>query len=130
MDLGLGKKPPVQKKQQGFDQAKLYLWIKALESKVNNLLREVDLLKNDFITKNNQLRKDFKTMNEDMLDTKHKQERTLQKMDLIVKELKKTAGIEEVTTLKKYMEFWNPMTFVTQKDLDREIESRLIEKHK
>ncbi len=130
MDFNLGKNAPVQKQEQGFDQAKLYLWVKALEGKVNNLLREVDLLKNDFITKNNQLRKDFKTMNEDLLSTKQEQEQTLQKMNLIIKELKRTAGIEEVTTLKKYMEFWNPMTFVTQKDLDRAIESRMIEKHK
>tara|TARA_Y100000310_G_scaffold92989_1_gene90566 strand:- start:865 stop:1251 length:387 start_codon:yes stop_codon:yes gene_type:complete len=123
----MAKPPPVQ---QGFDQAKLYLWVKALEGKVNNLLREVDLLKNDFITKNNQLRKDFKTMNEDTLKIKHEQEQTLQKMNLIIKELKKTAGIEEVTTLKKYMEFWNPMSFVTQKDLNRAIEARATEKHK
>jgi hypothetical protein len=46
-------------------------------------------------------------------------------MDLVVRELKRTAGIEEVQTLKKYVEFWNPMNFVTQRDLDKAIESKL-----
>ena len=119
MDLTLGKKTQLQQQEQTFDPAKLYLWFKALETKVNNLLREVDILKNDFSSKTNQLRRDVKALNEDLLETKREQEQALQKMDLIIKELKKTAGMEEVAVLKKYMEFWNPMSFVTQKDLER-----------
>ena len=118
--------PPVE---SGFDNAKLYLWVKGLEGKVNNLLRETDLLKNDFIRKNNQMRKDMKSLSEDVIDMKHAQEKTLQKMDLIIKELKKTAGIEEVMTLRKYVDFWNPINFVTQRDLDRAIETKLNEKN-
>jgi hypothetical protein len=117
--------PPVQ---SGFDNAKIYLWVKGLEGKVNNLLRETDLLKNDLIRKNNLMKKDMKILTNDVLDMKHNQEKTLQKMDLIIKELKKTAGIEEVMTLRKYVDFWNPINFVTQRDLDRAIETKLNEK--
>jgi len=113
---------PAPQQPQDFDLAKLYLWVKALEGKVNNMLREVDLLKNDFINKNSQLKKDLKIFNEELLETRREHQQTLQKMDLIIQELKQTAGIEEVTTLKKYLEFWNPMNFVTQKDLDRALE--------
>ena len=113
--------PPVS----GFDSAKLYVWVKGLESKVNNLLREVDVLKNDFINRANKLNKDFKTLNDDMVELRHEQEKMDQKIVLIIKELKQTAGMEEVTTLKKYLEFWNPLNFVTQKDLEKAIESKL-----
>ncbi len=109
----------------GFDNAKLYVWVKGLESKVNNLLREVDILKNDFINRANKLNKDFKTLNDDMVELRHEQEKMDQKMVLIIKELKQTAGIEEVMTLKKYVEFWNPLNFVTQKDLEKAVESKL-----
>jgi hypothetical protein len=129
MDLNFGgkakKEEQQQPEQQGFDPAKLYLWVKALESKINNLLREVDLIKNDFIKKNNEVRKELKTFNEDLLDSKHKQDKTIEKIDLIIKELKQTAGVEEVQTLKKYMELWSPLNFVTQRDLDRRIEEKL-----
>ena len=109
----------------GFDPAKLYVWVKGLESKVNNLLREVDLIKNDFIKKQNNVKKDLKTVNDDLLELKRNQDKMLEKMDLIIKELQRTAAVEEVQVIKKYLEFWNPMTFVTQRDLDRAIQARM-----
>lgn len=124
MDLGMKKKPAVVQQPSGFGEAKLYVWVKGLESKLNTLMREVDILKNDLIKKNENLRKNMKVLNEDLLETKHQQEKTLQKMDLIIKELKQTAGIEEVQTIKKYIEFWNPINFVTQDDLDKALEAK------
>ena len=125
MDFG-SKKPAAQPEQQGsFDQAKLYLWVKALEGKVNNLMREVNMIKNDFIKKSNDLKKDMKGISVDLLEFKHDHENTIWKIDLIIKELKQTAGIEEVQTLKKYLELWSPMNFVTQKDLERMVEQKL-----
>jgi hypothetical protein len=125
MDFG-SKKPAAQPEQQGsFDQAKLYLWVKALEGKVNNLMREVNMIKNDFIKKSNDLKKDMKGISVDLLEFKHDHENTIGKIDLIIKELKQTAGIEEVQTLKKYLELWSPMNFVTQKDLERMVEQKL-----
>ncbi|MEK6809226.1 MAG: hypothetical protein AABY40_00995 [Nanoarchaeota archaeon] len=118
--------PPVS----GFDSAKLYVWVKGLESKANNLLREVDVLKNDFINRANKLNKDFKTLSDDLMEIRHEQEKMNQKMTLIISELKQTAGAEEVMTLKKYLEFWNPLNFVTQRDLEKAIETKLAEKGK
>lgn len=110
-----------------FDNAKLYVWVKSLEAKVNNLMREMDVLKNDFIKKNNSLKKDLKTFNDELVEIRRDQEQTLQKMDLIIKELKKTAGMEEVVVLRKYVDFWNPMNFVTQRDLERAVSAKMGE---
>ncbi len=111
--------------QPGFDPARLYVWVKGLEGKVNNLLRELEVLKNDFVAKNNRLMKELKIMDEELTGLKHEQEQSLRKMDLILKELKRTAGAEELAVLKKYIDFWNPMHFVTQRDLERAIDARL-----
>jgi histidyl-tRNA synthetase len=124
------KNPPQSVQEGSFDQAKLFLWVKGLETKVNNLTREVDSIKNDFIRKTNDLKSEFKTLNSDLLEFKHKHEKTVEKMDLIVKELKQTAGQEEVQTLKKYLELWNPMNFVSQRDLERTLDSKLELKKK
>lgn len=113
--------------QPSLEAAKLYVWIKALEGKVNNLLREVDVLKNDFMRKQGEARKEIKTMNDDFLELRHQQEGVVQKMDLIVKELRKTAGMEEVMTMKKYLELWSPLNFVTQRDVERVVESKLVQ---
>ncbi|MAG73580.1 hypothetical protein CL620_04640 [archaeon] len=117
----MAKQPPPQQ-QSSFDNQKLYMWVKGLEGKVNNLLREIDLIKNDFIKKTIDLKKEVKSANNDLLEMKHSQEKMMQQMDLMVQELKKTAGIEQVTVLKKYVEYWNPMNFVTQRDLQQAVD--------
>lgn len=118
----MAEKPPPP---PAFDNAKLFVWVKSLEGKTNNLIREIDILKNDLIKKNNQMKKEVKAFNVDLLEMKRQQEKTVEKMDLIIKELKKTAGIEEVMTLKKYIEYWNPINFVTQRDVERVVENMM-----
>jgi len=117
--------PPPAPEQQAFDPAKMYVWLKALESKVNNMVREVDVIKNDLVKKQNQIKKDVKSVSDDVMEMKHTQEQFVQRVDIIIKELKQTAGIEEVMTLRKYIDLWNPMTFVTQRDLERAIDARI-----
>ena len=118
---------PAPPEESGFDTAKLYVWIKGVESKVNTLVREVDVLKNDYIKKHNELKRELKISNDDVLHLKRTQDQAQQKMDLIIKELKQTAGVEDVAVLKKYVEFWNPLNFVTQKDLDRAVQAKLVQ---
>ncbi|MBI4980138.1 hypothetical protein HZC30_01105 [Candidatus Woesearchaeota archaeon] len=115
----------VAEPQGGMDPAKLYVWVKALESKVNNMLREMDLLKNNLVKKNDEMKKELKAMNDELMEMKSEQQKMSQNMDLIIKELKQTAGIEEVAVLKKYMDLWNPLNFVTQRDLERAVEAKI-----
>lgn len=117
---------PSETDTSGYDPAKLYVWIKSLESKVNNLTREMDLLKNNAIKKTEDMRKDLKLMNNELMELRGEQQKSIEKMDLIIKELKQTAGIEEVMVLKKYIDLWNPMNFVTQRDLDRTINAKFM----
>ena len=114
--------PPVA---SGMDPGRLYVWVKGLESKVNALLREITVIKTDVMKKQSQLRSDAKAMDADLLDLKREQERINQKLDLMVKELKQTASNDDVQTMKKYMELWNPLNFVTQRDLERAVDARL-----
>ena len=115
--------------EQGYssETAKLYVWLRGLEGKVNNLLREMDLIKNDFIKKNAQLRKEMKTLSDEFTEIKHEQQKMTQKMDLVIKELGNTAGMEDVQVLKKYIDLWNPLNFVTQRDVERIVETKLQE---
>lgn len=120
-------KPQPTPSTGSFDNAKLYTWVKALESKINNLNREFTLVKNDLIKRNNDLKKENKNLDKEIVDMKRQLEDSTKKTDLIIKELKQTAGSEEVQVIKKYIEFWNPMSFVTQKDLDRLFEQKKSE---
>ncbi len=111
--------------EPSLDFAKLYVWIKGVESKVNALLREVEVLKNDVLKKQMDLKKEGKTLTEELLELRREQQKSGEKMDLVIKELKQTAGAEEVLALKKYIDLWNPLNFVTQRDIERLVEQKL-----
>ncbi len=118
---------PMPTVDQGtFDNAKIYVWVKGLEGKLNSLVREVDLLKNELVKKNSALSRDVKVMNEEVLELRRQHELTTQKMELMIKELKQTAGLEDVQVIKKYLELWNPLQFVSQRDLERAIDAQVV----
>ncbi len=116
---------PPSMDQANPDAAKLYVWVKSLESKVNILLREVDVLKNDVLKKQGTFRSELSALSEEILEIKRHQEQSGQKMDLVIKELKRTAGAEEVMTIRRYMDLWNPLHFVTQRDVERVVQTML-----
>ncbi|MBR9683226.1 hypothetical protein GOV03_01680 [Candidatus Woesearchaeota archaeon] len=109
----------------GFDLSKIYIWIKGVESKLNTLRREFDVLKEDSSKKYDKLVKEIKITNTDLMDLKREREKFNEKLDLIIKELKLTAGKEELQVLKKYIDLWSPMNFVTQRDVERIVEEKM-----
>ncbi|MFH1682674.1 MAG: hypothetical protein ABIA37_02655 [Candidatus Woesearchaeota archaeon] len=119
-----GKKPETE---TGFDLSKVYIWIRGVESKTNNLRREIDVIKNDSAKKYDKMSKEIKTINTELMELKREREKFNEKLDLIIKELRLTAGKDELMTLKKYLDLWNPLNFVTQRDVERVIEQKLAE---
>lgn len=111
------------------DPNTLYMVVKGLESKANNLLRQMELFKNDYIKKNADLKKEVKALTDELLDLKREHDSVVQKMDLVIKELRQTAGIEQVSLLKRYVDLWNPLNFATQRDVERIVETKLAERH-
>lgn len=117
--------PEKEEKGEGFDLSKIYIWVRGVESKLNSLRREFEVLKEDSARKQEKITKEIKTINSELMELKREGEKTREKMELIIKELKLTADKEEVEVLKKYVEFWNPINFVTQKDVERVVEEKL-----
>ena len=112
-----------------YDANALYIIVKGLENKVNNLLRQTEIFKNDYVKKNTDLKKEVKALADGLIELKQDRDATVQKMDMIIKELRQTAGIEQVSVLKRYIDLWNPMNFATQRDIERMIELKLEEAH-
>ena len=114
--------------EQGFDQAQMYVWMKGLESKLNNLIREVNVLKNDASKKQRVVSGDVKHLTEEFLELKRMQDNFQDKLGLVIQELKRTAGAEEVLAMKKYLDLWNPLHFATQRDVERMVEAKLTKR--
>jgi len=122
------KKTDSAASESEFDLSKIYVWIRGIESKVNNIRRELDIIKQNTSNKDDKIKKEIKTIRDDLIELKRERETINQKMDLMVKELKITAGKEELMVLKKYIDYWNPMNFVTQRDVERVVEEKMGER--
>jgi len=98
---------------------KVFTLLKALEQKVNNLNREVELIKGEYIRKLSEMKKDMRNVDDQMIDTKATVSKLDQKMGLVIQELKSFADKREMDVLRKYLEYVNPMQFVTQDQFDK-----------
>ena len=126
MGFTKSKKEPVQA-QSSPQMVKLFTWVKSLETKINSLTREFELIKNESLRAQTHIKAQVKHISETVTEVKHAHEKLNQTVDLLIKEIKQTAGSSEVEVLKKYIEYWNPINFVTQKDLDRYFEVKMKE---
>ena len=126
--MGFIKPKPHEAVQQSSpEMVKLFTWVKSLETKINSLTREFELIKNEALRTQSHMRTEIKHVTDSVVEIKHAQEKVQQTVDLLIKEIKQTAGSSDVEVLKKYIEYWNPINFVTQKDLDRYFEVKMKE---
>lgn len=109
------------------DLTHLYDWIKSLEIKLNNLEGAVQLIKTDFYHRLNELNKELKVLSSETGELQREKEKMMEKIGLIIRELKNLAGKEELAVIKKYLEYVNPIKFATYEDVERLIKSRFEE---
>lgn len=108
--------------------ATLHRTLRTIEDKLDNLRRKVQVIEKNMLDSDKKLFSDMKLNASEVSDMKHELEDFKDKMRLIVKELKLSATKEEFAVLQKYMSYFEPLNFVTKKDLDRQIDYKLEEK--
>lgn len=102
--------------------------LRLVEEKTTNLNRKIELIESNMIATSKKTSSDIKTIDSELLELKREIDTIKQKFDLMVKELKMTAGREELTTLQHYLDLWNPSRFVTREEIDRIIDEKIEEK--
>jgi len=124
---GLFNQPP--QTQVTVDLGSLQTRLRLTEEKSSNLNGKIELLENNFVTSNKKRNDTLRELQVDALDLKREVEDLKQKMLLIIRELKLTAGKDELNALTRYLELWNPTRFATRDEVKRMIEEHLGEKH-
>lgn len=104
--------------------------MRTVEDKLDNLRRKVQVIEKNMLDADKKLFSDMRTSTSEISEMKHKLEDFNDKMKLIVKELKMGATKEEFEVLKKYLSYFEPLNFVTKKDVGREIDYKLDERRK
>jgi len=99
--------------------------LRLLESRHTDLNRKMQVTETNMLNERKRFITETKTLNSDIIEVKKDIEGVKNKMDLIVNDLKNFAAKDEIETLKKYIEFWEPVNFVTRNEVEKIIEEKL-----
>jgi len=114
------KKGPVQPDMSAFteDIGNLGRRLRVLEESITNLRRALQVTEQDMLGKNKIFATEIRTLTSDIGDIKKEISEIKERIVDIVNELKESAKRDEVKVLEKYINFWNPVKFVTQNEVE------------
>ena len=99
--------------------------LKILEGRYNDLNRKVQLIDKNALSERTRFTKELKIMSGDILDIKRDINEISNKIDRVISELQTCARKEEVQTLKKYIDLWEPLNFATKKEVESMIDEKI-----
>jgi len=105
--------------------------LKLLEESLTNIRGAQQVTEQNMLGKHKVFATELRTLTSDIGDTKKEIADVKEKILELIKELQGTAKREEVKILEKYINFWNPVKFVTQNEVETIVKEFLkIEKEK
>lgn len=93
--------------------------LRSLEGKHSLLSEQVLIINKNMIAEYKQLIRELQTMKEEMKEARNEIFKMKEAMQDFSKELNKFAMKDRVTLLEKYVDFWNPMHFVTDEEVKK-----------
>ena len=92
--------------------------LRTLEEGFTNLRRALQVTDQNMLGKNKLFATEIRTITSDISDMKSDINDVKEKILEIVNDLEEAAKKEEVKVLEKYINFWNPVKFVTQNEVE------------
>ncbi|MBW2995760.1 hypothetical protein KY332_00505 [Candidatus Woesearchaeota archaeon] len=104
--------------------------LRILESRFTDLNRKEQVTEKNMLTERKRFTSELKTMDSDILDLKKEINEIRTKMDMVVGELRNLAAKEDIEAIKKYVELWEPVNFVTRAEVEKIVKEAIQEKGK
>ena len=102
--------------------------LRVLEERYTNVQTELKVTEENMIHRKKKLTTDIKTLTLEVSELKKEIGEIKDKVLVIVKELQDGARKSDFAVLKKYVEMWEPMNFVTHKEVEEIIDEKLNKK--
>lgn len=112
--------PPMQADTSSFNTR-----LRLVEEKCTNLNRKIEFLEGNLVATTKKFNEAIHHMDADLLEAKRNLDSFKQKIELIIRELKLTAGKDELTSVQRYLDLWDLTRFVSREELDKLIEEKL-----
>ncbi len=101
--------------------------LKTLEERYNGMDRKTEVIENNMLDNFKKLTSELKTVNSEFLEVKRQLAKIEDDMLLIVKELRLSAKKDELDTLKKYIDLWNPVDFVRRREIGKMLQEKAVQ---
>jgi selenophosphate synthase len=102
--------------------------LRVLEERMTTDRKNIQLAQQNFITSSKKTDGDIKNTYAELNEIKKELAGIKDQIGLVVGELKDTAKKEDVTVMEKYIELWEPLNFVTKREVEAMIRRILNEK--
>ena len=99
--------------------------LRVSEERYSDLRRKLQLIEQNLLAHQKKTMGDFKNVQADILELKHSMRIIEDRVITAIKELQLTARKEDVDVLKRYVEMWDPLRFVTQDQVEKIIDEKL-----
>ena len=99
--------------------------IRVVEERLSDMRKRFKFLEENIIAYHKKNLKDSKAQQQQSYDLRKSMRALEGKILLILKELQMTSTKQEVSTLKKYLDLWNPLKFITEETLQKRIDERM-----
>lgn len=100
------------------DMSNLNRRLRLVEETSTNIRRALQVTEQNMLSKNKTFSTDIRTITSDISDIKTEIAEIKERILELIKELKEAAKRDEVKVLEKYINFWNPVNFVTQNEVE------------
>ena len=101
---------------------------RALEERYSGLERRSQLIEQNMVESNRKLSSELRLLNEDVADIRKSVADLNEKLQLLAAELQSFSRKEDVEVIRKYLQYWEPLNFVTQSQVEKIVKELLKEK--
>ncbi len=98
--------------------------LRLLEERHTNLDRKFEVMESNALEDERRMNREIKTLNSEVTEIKSMLDEFKDKINIMINELKTFAGKQEMDVLRKYIDLWDPVRFVTKKELEMALKSK------
>jgi len=98
------------------------------EQRNGEIRKKMLVVEQNMISNHKKAVTELKALQSDILEMKRTIQSVEDKIITVIKELRLTAGKEDVDVLKRYIDLWNPVNFVSQEQVLKMIDEKLSRK--
>lgn len=102
--------------------------LRVMEEQLTNIRRKMQVTDQNMLSFQKKNTTELKSVNLEINELRRVLEDMQNNILLIIKELRLCAKKEEVTVLQRYVNMWEPVNFVTRREVDKIIEEALAER--